>query len=250
VAAAPPKRHRFVFIGGVHRSGTTFLWRCLAQHPMVSSFPVTIRPPAEGQLLQTVYPRAAVHGGPGRFGFAPEAHLTEASELVSSRSRAQLLADWSPHWDLAKPVLLEKSPPNLIRARFLQALFPESWFVMILRHPIPVSYATKARFQKKMRLGRLIRHWLACHETFAGDRTHLARVHVVRYEELVADLGGTVAAIDAFLGLDPHAPREEAVPDRNGVHFERWRQDPERTALIERFEDDVNRFGYSLMEFE
>ena len=248
MAAEPPTAHRFVFVGGVHRSGTTFLWRCLAQHPLVSSFPDTVRPPAEGQLLQTVYPRAAVHGGPGRFGFAPEAHLTEESSLASAESRAQLLAEWSPHWDLRKPVLIEKSPPNLIRGRFLQALFPEASFVMIMRHPVPVMYATKARFQKKMRLGRLIRHWLACHETFAADRPHLARVHVVRYEELVTDLVRRVAAIDEFLGLDPHVPDEEAVPTRNDMHFERWEQDPERSALVERFEEDVNRFGYSLKD--
>ena len=117
--------HRFVFIGGLHRSGTTFLWRCMGEHPLVSMFPITLRPPAEGQLLQSVYPRASVYGGPGRFGFSPEAHLTEGSPLVSAESRMRLLADWAPLWDLDKPVLLEKSPPNLIRGRFLQALFPE-----------------------------------------------------------------------------------------------------------------------------
>ena len=244
------ERHRFVFIGGVHRSGTTFLWRCLGEHPLVSTFPDVVRPPAEGQLVQTVYPRAAAHGGPGRFGFAPEAHLTEDSPLVSAESRARLFEEWSPFWDLGRPVLLEKSPPNLIRGRFLQALFPEASFVMITRHPIAVSYSTKGRFTKRMRLERLIRHWLACHETFAADRPRLARVHVVRYEDLVVDADGTVSAVDSFLGLEPHAVTHACGHARNQPHRERWRHEPDRVALTERFEEAVNRFGYSLAEWD
>lgn len=244
------REHQFVFIGGLHRSGTTFLWRCLAQHPLVSAFPDTVRPPAEGQLLQTVYPRAAEHGGPGRFGFDPAAHLTEESPLASPANRARLLADWSPHWDLDLPVLLEKSPPNLIRGRFLQALFPEASFVMIMRHPIAVSYSTQARFQRRSRLARLVRHWLACHDTFAHDRPHLERVQVVRYEDLVADPPAAVAAIDEFLGLEPHTPRYEPVPARNDVHLARWQGDPERESLVARFEEDVRGFGYSLVDWD
>ena len=31
---------------------------------------------------------------------------------------------------MSKPVLVEKSPPNLIRTRFLQALYPEARQIM------------------------------------------------------------------------------------------------------------------------
>ena len=130
-----PARHRFVFIGGLHRSGTTLLGRCLAAHPEVSGFADTGVPADEGQHLQDVYPTARTYGGPGRFGFAAEAHLTEDSPLVSEQSAESLLAAWAPHWDTARPVLVEKSPPNLIRFRFLQALFPEASFVAVVRAP-------------------------------------------------------------------------------------------------------------------
>ena len=63
--------HRFVFLAGLHRSGTTLLARLLAAHPEVSGFSGTGVPADEGQHLQTVYPAAKVYGGPGRFGFAP-----------------------------------------------------------------------------------------------------------------------------------------------------------------------------------
>ena len=37
-----------------------------------------------------------------------------------------MLATWSPYFDLDKRILVEKSPPNLLRFRFLQAAFPDA----------------------------------------------------------------------------------------------------------------------------
>ena len=119
-----PARHRLLFVGGLHRSGTTLLADLIAAHPLTSGFANTGVPADEGQHLQDVYPTARAFGGPGRFGLAAGAHMTETHELVSPGSRARLLAAWEPHWDLAKTVLVEKSPPNLIRTRFLQGALP------------------------------------------------------------------------------------------------------------------------------
>ena len=51
--AIPPA---LVFVGGLHRSGTSLVHRCLALHPAVSGFSGTGVPEDEGQHLQTVYP--------------------------------------------------------------------------------------------------------------------------------------------------------------------------------------------------
>ena len=40
----------------------------------------------EGRFLQDVYPTEDVCGGPGRFGFDPRAHLTEASPLLTQEN--------------------------------------------------------------------------------------------------------------------------------------------------------------------
>ena len=114
-----------VFVGGLHRSGTTLLARCLAAHPAIAGLSRTGVPEDEGQHLQDVLPTAQAMGGPGRFALRPEAHLTESSPLVSRDARERLLRAWEPYWDRTRPLLLEKSPPNLLRTRFLQALFAQ-----------------------------------------------------------------------------------------------------------------------------
>ena len=250
------ERHRFVFLAGLHRSGTTLLARLLAAHPEISGFSGTGVPADEGQHLQSVYPAAATYGGPGRFGFAPESHLTEASPLASEENARAIYDEWSAHWDLARPVLLEKSPPNLLKTRFLQALFPGSAFVVIVRHPIPVSIPT-ARWRGTRRYDRLLEHWLRCHAVFEEDRERLERVHVLRYEQLVRDPAGVLREIFEFLELDPIEPSEPVEPGANEKYFRQWKElkrDPLMRVFLDlvslRYERRVRRYGYSLLSPE
>ena len=163
--AAP---ERLVFVGGLHRSGTSLVHRCLAAHPDVTGFADTGVSEDEGQHLQTVYPPDHRFGGAGLFAFGRGAHLTESSPLASPHNRDRLVAQWSPYWRPGAAVGVEKSPPNLIRARFLQALFPEAVFVMVLRHPVAVACATWKGRRRLLTYHALVRHWVACHATFAG----------------------------------------------------------------------------------
>src|SRR4051794_31204460 len=121
--AAPRPEHQLLFVGGLHRSGTTPLARALSAHPEVSGFSNTGVPEDEGQHLQDVYPSAHLLGGPGRFARNSSAHLTESSGLATSESASRLWTSWAPYWDLNKRVLVEKTPSNLLMTRFLQRLF-------------------------------------------------------------------------------------------------------------------------------
>ena len=68
-------------------------------------------------------------------------------------------------------MLLEKSPSNLLRARFLQALWPDCHFVFIVRHPLAHAYASAAWGTAHAGKGALapdavadfVEHWLHAH---------------------------------------------------------------------------------------
>ena len=241
-----------LFIGGLHRSGTSIIHRCIARHPAVSGFSGTGVHEDEGQHLQSVYPRAYEHGGPGRFGFDERSHLTETSPLVTSENRQRLLEEWGRHWDASARVHVEKSPPNLVRMRFLKALFPEAAFLMVMRHPAAVACAT----QKWSRTPwtSLIHHWIVTHETMTRDSGEVSPVTILRYEDFVADPDRALARVFESVGLTAHPAGEDVRRDINERYFDFWRttRNPlrmlDRRTAVRRFESSARRFGYSLAD--
>ncbi len=241
----------FIFVCGLHRSGTSVLHRCLRAHPDISGFSDTGAPQDEGQHLQNVYPTGKEFGGIGQFGFDESAHLDETSSLVSDENRRRLAADWEPHLDHGKTFFIEKSPPNLVRTRFLQALFPESRFVVITRHPVATAFAT-AKHVPKRSLDELLDHWLVCHERFERDADNLKNLTRISYERFVADPKAVLGSLFRDLGLAPHPPPEAIKAHNNMRYFIYWHslQRGERQVLIDRFEDRVLSLGYSMAELD
>jgi Sulfotransferase family len=246
--------HHFVFVGGLHRSGTTLLARAIAKHDEISGFRKTEALANEGQFLQSVYPIAREFGGTGRFGFDERSHMTEDSPLATDANRDKLVSEWGRYWNLQQPVLVEKSPPNLLKLRFLQALFEDANFVVIMRHPIAVSYATQKWSETS--LESLLEHWLVCHDIFLEDAPHIERLALVRYEDLVADPAGVVGRVQERLGLAPSGAAFKARSGINDEYFKRWSarlrplQRRQHMELARRYEERANRFGYSLVEPE
>jgi len=244
--------HKFIFLCGLHRSGTSPLFRLLREHPDISGFANTGVPEDEGQHLQTVFPPALAFGGPGRFGFAREAHLTEMSALITPDNREKLFREWARYWDLGRCWLLEKSPPNLIRTRFLQAMFPNSYFIIITRHPVAVALAT--RKWADLSLSTLIEHWLQCHDLFERDRQHLRNALTLRYEDLIQDTQSCLSRIYQLLGL---ALRDgQALNSKGNEHyFAAWKKLAESRMqrrsyrrFIAEYENRVRHYGYSLRD--
>jgi hypothetical protein len=255
------EQHQFVFVCGLHRSGTSVLFRSLRGHPLMSGFEDTNSPENEGMHLQTVYKPSGFYGGAGKFGFSPEAHLTETSELVSEANQQKLFDEWKPYWELNKPFLLEKSPPNLIRTRFLQAMFPNSHFVILMRHPVAVSLATRAWYRRRRfnrrRLDRLVEHWVTCHEIFEADSQHLRNVTIIHYEHFVQQPQIHLDRIYAMLGVPTQSINETIRTAINDKYFGQWQTLAASgiskyiiQTAVRRFEDRVNHFGYSLVNLE
>jgi hypothetical protein len=257
---AATEQHRFVFIGGLHRSGTSLVARLLAEHPDVSTFRNTGVPEDEGEHLQNVYVDSNDIGGVGRFAFSPRAHMTEQSSLAVPDTYERLMHQWAPHWDLTAPVLLEKSPPNLLKMRFLDRVFPQAHFIMVMRHPVAVSAAHLKWRRKVLRWfapHSLLRHWVVAFERFAADVPHVARVTVIRYEDLVADPVTEIRRLQAFIGLSEHEVKTTVSGDQNKRYLAQWRSHPGnlpkqayRDWIANRYRDRVARFGYSFEDPE
>lgn len=248
--------HRFAFVGGLHRSGTTLVADLLSDHPQASGLEGTGVPADEGQHLQDVLPPAKAYGGAGKFAFDADARAAEDHPEAGRDAGKRMFDAWAPHWDLEAPVLVEKSPPNLLRFRFLQASFPDAHCVAVVRHPAAVVLATH-KWSTVNTLERQVRHWVAAHEAFLQDQAHLDRGHVLRYEDLVAEPEAELADLHRFLDLEPLPPRREIDPSVNERYLDRWRDERDRLLrgryirwIERRHEEDVRRFGYSLEDLD
>ncbi len=231
----------------------------------------------EGQYLQDVYPLASKCGGDGRFGFDPKMHLTDTSGLLTPENISRLERSWDPFWDKSKTIRVEKTPANLLMTRFLQAAFPNSCFVIVRRHPVPVGLATQKWKINVTSLYNMFDHWLRCHELFDEDKTYLERLYELSYEDYVENPNKYHQEIAAFIGTRvPDPPKEDqfrtvaqwrsytgllvserAMEEVSGAHnkkyFDRWSNLLAHSTfksyyryIARRYESRFAKYGYSL----
>ena len=178
-------RRKYVFVGGSPRSGTSLLGRNIARLEDCTGLENTGVFEDEGQFLQDVYAVASEYGGSSRCGFDPRIHRTETSELLTPENIRRLHACWHAYWDNTKTIFVEKTPENFLMARFLQVAFPNSYFVVIKRHPVPVSIAGQKWTVNITSLNRMFQHWLRCYSIFEQDKKYLKNFYELRYEDYV-----------------------------------------------------------------
>ncbi len=211
----------FIFVGGLHRSGTTLLGQILGRHPQCSGFFDTGAEMDEGQWLQDVYPRDTAYGSAGVFAFDERAHLTEDCPWAAPAERDRLFSQWAPHWDLSRDWLVEKTPGNILMSRYLRAIAPNSWFVFIVRHPLAVALATHR--WAEVSLPTLLEHWFRAHQIMEADLAGLDRCIVVKYEALVAEPQSYLDQICQTIGLETTAVSDSFSADANAGYGRLYR---------------------------
>jgi hypothetical protein len=104
---------------------------------------------------------------------------------------------WMRYWDLSKPLLLEKSPPNLIRAADIEAHFEPAFFVCMVRDPYAQceSLMRRAGFGPRAAAEFAVR----CLEHQRRNVLGLRHALMIRYEDLGERPGETCDRLVAFL---------------------------------------------------
>jgi hypothetical protein len=114
-----------------------------------------------------------------------------------------------------------------MRTRFLQAAFPGSPQVIIVRHPIAQALALRKWALPPVNIGlnlfSLVDHWFTAMDTFRSDRPLLERVHVVSYERLIANPEAEIKELFSALALPPSTIPVSSVADKNTRYADYWR---------------------------
>lgn len=200
IALTPvPKNKQWVFLVGCYNSGTTLLAEVLGQHPAISALPT------EGHFLTDQFIQDYKIGLPRMWVLREDIFcLTEQDE---GPDPVRIKKEWGMRLDLRKRVLLEKSPPNTGRTRWLQQHFDNACFIGIVRN----GYAVAEGIRRKAEPGHLrdgwpielcARQWQRSNEILLRDAQHLRRFMWVKYEDLVSDMAATLNAIQSFIGLN------------------------------------------------
>ena len=156
--------------------------------------------------------------------------MDEHHPLVSAANAEELFKQWSKYQDLRCAYLIEKSPPNLVRTRFLQAMFSNSLFIMILRHPIAVAYATQkwsgTSIMSLIDIGSYatsvsLPTYHTSTTVLYSDTSSLFRVHKKMIDRVYR-----------FVGVDSVPTEQEVQAGMNGKYFENWSKD--KTGLLRR----------------
>lgn len=204
-----PDPEKWVFIVGCYNSGTTLLHQMLGSHSRCGSLPT------EGQYFTTelLVPRQI--GLPRLWAIEPERfHLTEASRPAIDVVR--LKRQWGGFYnDPRRPVLLEKTPVNAARMRWLQEHFENAHFIAIVRNGYAVAEGIRRKAGHGLDLAA--KQWARSNELMLADLPRVRRHRLIRYEQLTREPDAVLAEILTFLGLDA----DGATPTDHAWHVHR-----------------------------
>jgi hypothetical protein len=181
----------WLFILGVNNSGTTILANLLETHPQIRSLP------GEGHKLTKAFPRPDLLGVGRLWSSRLETFRWGLEHDPAPALQAK--RDWATLYPNRPGILLEKSPPNAVRSRWLQRNFTPSRFLAIVRNPYAVCEGIRRR--KAYSIEQAAAHWTTANLCLLDDFEHLEQKFMIRYETLTEQPQRTFAEVADFLGL-------------------------------------------------
>lgn len=234
VAVTPPPRpQKWLFLVGCYNSGTTLLAELLGRHPDIAGLPT------EGHFITDQFVKDYEIGLPRMWAGREE--LFRLTENDTGPDPVRIKKEWGIRLDRSKPIILEKSPPNTPRTRWLQAHFENAYFVSIVRNGYAVAEGIRRKADPKhlrdsWPIEQCALQWRRSIEVLEEDAPHLKNLLWVSYEELVSSPTKVLTRIAEFVGLPPYSgfdsnqsfsihERNESVRDLNAESIRRLTTD-------------------------
>jgi hypothetical protein len=199
IALTPvPAGKSWVFLVGCYNSGTTLLSELLGQHASIAALPT------EGQFITDQFVKDYNIGLPRMW--VDREDLFILTENDTGPDLVRLKKEWSMRLDTNRPILLEKSPSNVAKMRWLQRHFENAHFIGIVRNGYAVAegIARKAEphhLKEGWPIEKCAWQWRRSNEVMQQNIAHIKRFLPVTYEALTNDTSGTLNRITRFLGI-------------------------------------------------
>jgi hypothetical protein len=107
--------------------------------------------------------------------------------------------EWRKYWDLNSSILLEKSPPSIIRAKSIEKYFNPTYFIVFHRNPYAHCESLIRRSKGKTDARSAAIFAIKCLTYQKDNSIGLERKITVSYEELTDNTSETVELLSSFL---------------------------------------------------
>lgn len=171
------KYHMYLFVAFPNNSGSTLVYNLLATSPNVSCFQQN----KEGHDVCREY---MPH--PGKLPHQPTRTFTESTAYFLDPKEynwEMIKKRWHHAWNMKKPIQLEKSPTNVVKARLMAYHLQPSKFILGIREPRAFVKSLEA-FNVKAYDAAL--HWKRCAEAQLENMKHIdpSRFILIRYIDI------------------------------------------------------------------
>lgn len=200
---------RPIFIFGCCNSGTTVLWDALKSHKDLCG------PDVEGQDLEGLPDSMRHYLGKSTFRLwaHPKFKLCyyKAEEDYDGKDRQKLVRVYQ-QFQKPEKRFITKSPADTLRARLIQAYFPDAYFVAIVRN----GYAVSEGIVRKRKsdpdrpqfeglyttIDEAAEQWFRANVIVLSHEKFLRRYKIVKYEDLVDNPQKVLSSVLEFCGLE------------------------------------------------
>lgn len=205
-----PLADRLVVVCGCPRSGTTWLEQLLLAHPRTSGIDE-----AETWLflsLRSIWKNAALRAAGSPAGLA-----SAQRRFCDSIFGAHLARSGN-----RDAVFVEKTPANALHLREIATVYPDAWFVHIIRDGRDVARSIAEFDMTSAGVREGARTWAATVRAVDRDASSLARFREVRYEDLLDDPVRGAAELLTWTGLDIDGDVRSLLATRAATRVSRY----------------------------